>query len=89
MLIWIGFLSAFVRFDWPFCVDFHDGIAAFAGGVRFLLSVLVDGAISSDLVEELSSLSEQLVTFISRVVRCDVSLFSSICRLIPRVDCSL
>ena len=82
--------SAFVRVDWRFRVDFRLGMAAIAGVVRFWLSLFGDGAISSDVVDELSSLFELLVSFIFRLVlRRGVSVVFSVCRLIPRVGCSL
>ena len=68
VLIRIGFPSAFVRVDWRFRVDFRVGMAALACGVRFWLSLLGDGAISSDGVDELPSLFKLLVSFISRLV---------------------
>ena len=70
-------------------MDFRVGTAAFVGGVRFLLSLLGNGAMSSEVVDELSSLSDPLVATVLRFLLCGVSVSSSVCRLIPRVVFSL
>ena len=44
---------------------------------------------SSEVVDELSSLSDPLVATVSRFLLCGVSVSSSVCRLVPRVACSL
>ena len=63
-----GFQNALYSADWRFWVDSHVGNAAFVGGVRFWLSLLGDAAMSFEVVDELSPLSDPMNAIFSRVL---------------------
>ena len=89
-LIGTGFPSAVDSADWRFLVDFRCGVVELVGGVRFLFSLLGEGAISSEEVDDWSLLSELLDAGFCRVLMSvlEVSAKISVCSLIP-LDCSL
>ena len=90
MLIGTGFPKAVDSADWRFRVDFRCGTVEIVGGVRFWFRLLGDGAMSSEDVDDCSSLSESLDVDFSRVLLLvDFSTLFSVCRLMSRVVCNL
>ena len=59
-LIGTGLPNAVDSADWRFLVDFRCGTVGIVGGVRFLFCHLGDGAISSEEIDDWSSMSELL-----------------------------